>query len=1487
MKTLYTVKPVTTQKPGFYRGIWLICWGILASLYPETIMAQDLVFVPKKNLNPIPDHRPGQHGGAPENLICNDLIYIALGDDCIEEINPDMILEGTYQNYNEYQVDIDFTLPLGNGPWLPGIVDVSHIGGEYLARVTHLPSGNTCTCTIRVQDNTPPDVQCLPITVGCNVPDLSPQYLLNFLNLDDAYPSVIDCQSFTLNWLDSEIPQNCNSGFTRVIHRVWTATDESGNSATCQQVIQLLRPNLNTLDLPPNYDDIALPAFDCEVPYPTPEWIENQGMQGVPYFMDFPVSCSVSASHSDVLLEVCKGSYTIVRHWTIVDGCSGMVKLYNQTIRVIDKTGPVFDCPADIEVSINPFDCCANTDLPDIIIRDDCSGTLLISALIETFDPDSGNPLNSYQVSGTLENFPGNNLWDSDTLGVFGDTPCLPIGNQQVTYVVQDDCGNTSSCLFAVAVVDLVPPVASCDEFTTVALTNNGMALINASTFDDGSYDKCCLDRFEVARTEHNTCSDTLFGPTVKFCCSDIGDTIMVTFRVFDCNGNYNDCMVSVEVQDKVKPVCLPPSQVTVSCENFDPSLWSYGLPQVSDNCCLDSTKMHMGQPGLLHSVNYSLFDTVCNKGTITRTFRVFDCNGNSSQCTQRILVNYEQDYFIRFPDDVVVTVCDGTGAYGTPVFFGEDCELLGVSFSDVVYTVVPDACFKIERSWNIINWCTYNPNQPCIEVPNPNPHTISSHPTNLPGPVVSACGTLAPWAPTVIRILPSDPAATNFCQYYQANANCYRYKQIIKVIDQQAPTGVFEAPDCTNQNWLTDNNQSLWNENYWWDPGVQSHDLCEEPTNLCITATDACSGANINIEYLLFLDLDQDGVMETVVNSVNTGLAGLGWNRVLYNNLTTPNFSGGVVRSFDQRPVAPNQLYGFAIEEAVNGTVKTACVRWNTQQQQNTYIVPELPHGTHKIKWFITDGCGNNKEYEYVFTVKDCKAPTVVCRNALSVNIMPTGMIQLYAADFLQHTTDNCTPADQLTIGIRKCGQGTGFPWDANGNPITSLTFDCSEQGLNCVEIWAIDAAGNADHCNTTAIVQDVNAFCSPGNTVVVAGSVKTADDQGVEEAQIQFSGLTPTILQLSQWTDESGAFQHTIPLASNISLTPVKQDNPLNGVTTYDLVQISKHILGLEPLNSPYKMIAADANKSGSITTFDIVELRKLILGIYTSLPTNDSWRFVDKSFQFPVPNNPFQSPFPESMEYTDLSGPHLSEHFIGVKIGDVNGSVLPNAQAVAPERQSQPGILDLEDRELEVGEEFELTFTAESPLIACQMTLELDGLEPLGVVPAENVTAENFGMGFQGALTVSLEQVKSFSIRFRATRSGSLSGMIGLSNAITQTVAYTWDEVLGKADARDLMLRFDGAKHVSCAFELFQNEPNPFYNRTSIGFFLPEAGEIVLSIFDETGRMVFRQKGYFDKGAHQVLLDRSVLHDGGLYFYQMETENEVKSKKMFRIK
>ncbi len=74
------------------------------------------------------------------------------------------------------------------------------------------------------------------------------------------------------------------------------------------------------------------------------------------------------------------------------------------------------------------------------------------------------------------------------------------------------------------------------------------------------------------------------------------------------------------------------------------------------------------------------------------------------------------------------------------------------------------------------------------------------------------------------------------------------------------------------------------------------------------------------------------------------------------------------------------------------------------------------------------------------------------------------------------------------------------------------------------------------------------------------------------------------------------------TICTSADFQINVERNDAYRNGVSTLDLVRIQKHLLGIEPLTSPYDLIAADANNSQSVSAIDLVELRKLILGIYT---------------------------------------------------------------------------------------------------------------------------------------------------------------------------------------------------------------------------------------------------------------------------------------------
>ena len=87
----------------------------------------------------------------------------------------------------------------------------------------------------------------------------------------------------------------------------------------------------------------------------------------------------------------------------------------------------------------------------------------------------------------------------------------------------------------------------------------------------------------------------------------------------------------------------------------------------------------------------------------------------------------------------------------------------------------------------------------------------------------------------------------------------------------------------------------------------------------------------------------------------------------------------------------------------------------------------------------------------------------------------------------------------------------------------------------------------------------------------------------------------------------------------SDHISIKAIREDNPMNGVSTLDLVLYKNIYSVTEALKSPYKMIAADVDNSNDITVLDLLELRKLILGIYDKLPNNSSWKFIPKAYTF----------------------------------------------------------------------------------------------------------------------------------------------------------------------------------------------------------------------------------------------------------------------------
>lgn len=116
------------------------------------------------------------------------------------------------------------------------------------------------------------------------------------------------------------------------------------------------------------------------------------------------------------------------------------------------------------------------------------------------------------------------------------------------------------------------------------------------------------------------------------------------------------------------------------------------------------------------------------------------------------------------------------------------------------------------------------------------------------------------------------------------------------------------------------------------------------------------------------------------------------------------------------------------------------------------------------------------------------------------------------------------------------------------------------------------------------------------------------------------------------------------------------------LNGVSTFDLVMISKHLLAEAALPSPFVIVSGDINESGSLTTLDLIIIRQLILGLSPFTPINRAWRFIRSDWSFDS-NDVFANLNQAEQVQVITNGAIQTQNFRGLKLGDVNGSAVIN--------------------------------------------------------------------------------------------------------------------------------------------------------------------------------------------------------------------------------
>ena len=416
----------------------------------------------------------------------------------------------------------------------------------------------------------------------------------------------------------------------------------------------------------------------------------------------------------------------------------------------------------------------------------------------------------------------------------------------------------------------------------------------------------------------------------------------------------------------------------------------------------------------------------------------------------------------------------------------------------------------------------------------------------------------------------------------------------------------------------------------------------------------------------------------------------------------------------------------------------------------------------------------------------------------------------------------------------------------------------------------------------------------------VKLSGRIRTEDGEPVSDVLIE---LLLRDGRMESVTSNEGGFELAeVPgcFAEKMGARKTKDDYQ-NGVTTFDMVLAQRHILQSSLLDSPYKIIAADVDMSGSITTLDLIRMRRVILSVATDFGGAPSWRFIPADHVFSDPQDPFADPIVTEYEF-GLLAKDAERNFIAIKVGDLNNSALTTTGSqIAGTRSNASGMkLRVDDYAFAAGDQVEVPFTTEGidRLTGFQfgLTYNEQVLELVAIRSAQIASLNEKNIGVlpeRGWLTASWHQpageaidIKSgtaFTLVFRAVRPGKLSDHLRFDPRIMPAESYLGAE---QQQPLNVIMESDDAS-VSSVFTVGQNQPNPFTAQTVIPFSLPSEAAVELTVSDAQGRIILRRAGSFAAGAHQfVLKDADLPAAGGVFQYQLQAGDLVMTRKMVKV-
>ncbi|MFV8344422.1 gliding motility-associated C-terminal domain-containing protein [Flavobacterium sp. XS2P39] len=309
---------------------------------------------------------------------------------------------------------------------------------------------------------------------------------------------------------------NCSNAYVRV--RTWNFTDGCGNtSANFVQTITVIdttAPQIST----------AAGTLNHTVQCSNTAGIST-ALAEVPTATDNCTSAPIINVVSDITTvdANCSNAYVRVRTWNFTDGCGNTSANFVQTITVIDNTKPTFSAPSNITI-FKDANCTYN-------------GLVGITGDVTDEADNCDTTLNAVFTDATANG------------------TC--IGEQIIlrTWSLIDDCGNTTTHVQTITVIDNTEPVLTIPENITVECNNlPSSGTVTNATATDNCDPAPIVTYLGEERIDGNCVSNY---------------SLKRTWKAIDACGNSTTKTQTIKVQDTTPPTFIPPANITlISDEN-------------------------------------------------------------------------------------------------------------------------------------------------------------------------------------------------------------------------------------------------------------------------------------------------------------------------------------------------------------------------------------------------------------------------------------------------------------------------------------------------------------------------------------------------------------------------------------------------------------------------------------------------------------------------------------------------------------------------------------------------------------------------------------------------------------------------------------------------------------------------------------------------------------------------------------------------------